>query len=276
MGATPIVELSHVTFAYPSNGAARPASFSLADVSFSVAPGEILGVIGPNSAGKTTLVRLLTGVRAPDRGTVRFEGEPLSRLTRRALARHVALVPQELPDSFPFTVEELVLMGRYPHGAGRFFETAEDDIVAREAMAAAGVLALRRAPLTALSGGERQRAVLARALAQRPALLVLDEPTAHLDLRHQAASIALLRRLNRERGTTIVMISHDLNLVAEVSDRVLVLAGGRLLADGPPERVLEAGLLEAAFGCTIVVDKSPATGRPIIQVAWSDETIERR
>jgi ABC-type cobalamin/Fe3+-siderophores transport system ATPase subunit len=180
------------------------------------------------------------------------------------------VVPQEPPRPFPFSVEQLVLMGRFPHAPGRFFESTEDAVVAREAMAATGTLPLAALPLEELSGGERQRAMLARALAQQPRLLVLDEPTSHLDLRYQAETAELLRRLNRDRGVTILLVSHDLNLAAELCDRLLLLHEGRVARLGTPGEVLEQSVLEAVFGCRLMVDKS-SSGRPTVQLAWSRE-----
>ena len=269
---TPAVEFRAVDFEYPAASEPRARPFRLAGLSFAMAPGEVLAVIGPNSAGKTTLIRLLTKVVRPGAGSVLLDGRPLDALDQRALARDVAVVPQHVPQAFPFTVEELVLMGRYPHGAGRYFETAEDLEIARDAMAATGVLPLARLPLDQLSGGERQRAVLARALAQRPRLLVLDEPTAHLDLRHQAESVALLRRAHRERGMTVLLVSHDLNLAAEVADRLLLLADGQMARLGTPEAVLEESVLETVYGCPVSVDKHPVTRRPIVHIAWREPT----
>jgi iron complex transport system ATP-binding protein len=228
----------------------------------------VFGVLGPNSAGKTTLLRLLTRVVAPARGEVRLDGRPVRRLAHAELARQVAVVPQDAPRPFPFTVEQLVLMGRYPHGPGRFFETEDDRAHARAAMAATGVLELAALPLEQLSGGERQRAMLARALAQQPRLLVLDEPTAHLDLRYQAETAALLQRVNAERGMTVLLVSHDLGLAAEVCDRLLLLGGGRVARVGTPAEVLRRDVLEAVFGCAVVVDVNPTSGRPVVQVAW--------
>jgi iron complex transport system ATP-binding protein len=223
-------------------------------VSFELAEGEILGVVGPNSAGKTTLLRLLTRVHAPARGEIRLRGTPLARIPRRALAREVAVVPQEEALAFPVSVEELALMGRFPRAAGRLFESAEDVARAREALALAGVLALRDQPVDTLAGGERQRALLARALAQEPRVLLLDEPTSHLDLRHQREIVELLRRLNRERGLSIVFVSHDLNLAAALADRLLVLAGGRVACLGRPVEVLTEAVLEAVYGCPVWVE----------------------
>jgi iron complex transport system ATP-binding protein len=212
----------------------------------------------------------LSRVLAPTEGRVALEGQPLGAWPRWRLAQRIAVVPQDLPPAMPFTVEELVLMGRYPHGPRRFFETPVDRAIAHEAMEATGVRALAGQPLGALSGGERQRAVLARALAQRPRLLVLDEPTAHLDLRYQVECVGLLRRLNRDGGLTVVLVSHDLNLAAEVSDRLLLLAEGRLVRIGVPADVLDEALLSAVYGCAVVVDKSATSGRPVVQPRYPD------
>ena len=264
----PLVEFAGVGFGYPRPERSREGGFSLTDVSFAIEPGEIFGVIGPNSAGKTTLLRLLTRVVASDHGEIRLGGRPIAPMAHAELARQVAVVPQEAPRPFPFTVEQLVLMGRYPHGPGRFFENDEDRALARAAMAATGVLDLASLPLEQLSGGERQRAMLARALAQQPRLLVLDEPTSHLDLRYQLQTAALLRRVNAERGTTVLLVSHDLDLAAEVCDRLLLLDGGRVARVGTPATVLERDLLEAVFGCPVAVDQNPTSGRPLVRVAW--------
>ena len=185
----PLVRFDGVDFSYPMAEARRSRPFVLAGLSLTVADGEILGVIGPNSAGKTTLVRL-TKVLTPTRGTIELGATPLASMTRAELARHIAVVPQDVPQGLPFTVEQLVLMGRYPHAPRRFFETREDLAIAHEAMAATGVLDLAGTRVGILSGGERQRVALARALAQQPRLLILDEPTAHLDLRHQVECVA--------------------------------------------------------------------------------------
>jgi iron complex transport system ATP-binding protein len=181
----------------------------------------------------------------------------------------VAVVPQDVPQALPFTVEQVVLMGRYPHAPRRFFETAADVAVAHAAMDLTGVGGLAQAPVQSLSGGERQRVALARALAQQPRLLVLDEPTAHLDLRYQAECAALLRSINRERGVSVLLVSHDLNLAAEVSDRLLLMSEGRVARLGPPATVLEEQLLTAVYRCPVVVDHHPVTGRPVVQVAWA-------
>jgi iron complex transport system ATP-binding protein len=264
---TPLAELRGVGFAYPAL-AGRRRPFRLAGVDVALAPGEVLGVIGPNSAGKTTLVRLLTGVLRPSAGEILLEGRPLAALSRTALACRVAVVPQQVPAALPFTVEQLVLMGRYPHAPGRFFERAEDVEVARRAMARTGTLDLAAVPASELSGGERQRVMLARALAQEPRLLVLDEPTAHLDLRHQVECVDLLRQANAEEGIGVVLVSHDLDLAAEVCHRLLLLGGGRVARLGPPREVLDPRLLSEVYECEVAVEPGAHSGRPRVQVAW--------
>ena len=268
MTAPSLLALRDVGFAYPASASGRARPFALAGLSFAVAPREIVGVIGPNSAGKTTLIRLITRVLEPAAGEIALEGRPLRRWDRAELARRIAVVPQGVPPQFPFTVEELVLMGRYPHGPGRYFESAADGVAAQAAMAATGVGELAPLQLEDLSGGERQRAVIARALAQEPRLLILDEPTAHLDLRYQAESAALLKRLNREQGVTILLVSHDLNLASEVCDRLVLMAEGRLVGIGTPAAVLEESVLAAVFGCEVAVEKNQTTRRPVVQLTW--------
>ncbi len=273
---SPLVEVAGLEFAYPPPEGRRARAFRLSSLTFSIAAGEILGLIGPNSAGKTTLIRLLTKVLEPAGGEIFLEGQSLGNLSRWELARQVAVVPQEGLPAFPYTVEQLVLMGRYPHAPRRFFERPEDLAVAREAMAATGVLDLASVALETLSGGERQRAIVARALAQDPRLLILDEPTAHLDLRYQAEVVGLLRRLNRERGMTILLVSHDLNLAAELSDRLLLLDAGKIARVGSPEEVLDEALLAEGYGCPVSVEKSLGSRRLLVQVAWPESSNERR
>ncbi|HUM17420.1 MAG TPA: ABC transporter ATP-binding protein [Candidatus Nitrosotalea sp.] len=264
---TALLECQRVEFAYAPREVGAGA-FAIRDLSFDVRAGETFGVIGPNASGKTTLVRLLSKVLEPSEGRILLEGEDLSGLSRPALARRVAVVTQDVPRGFPHTVEELVLMGRFSRSPRRFFESADDRVAARRAMEAVGVMELRGALLDRLSGGERQRAMLARALAQEPRLLVLDEPTAYLDLRYQAELAGLLRRLGREAHLTIVLVSHDLGFAAELSDRLLLMAGGTGVRIGPPEAVIDEALLEAAYGCRVIVDKHPISRRPTVHLIY--------
>lgn len=263
------VEVRAVSFRYPTGDAGR-APFAIRDLSFAVEPGEILGVIGPNASGKTTVIRLLSKVVTPGAGAILLDGESVSDLALAAVARRVAVVPQDVPQGFPFTVGELVLMGRFPHGPARFFETAGDREAAAEAMEMTGVTELRRERFERLSGGERQRVMLARALAQRPNVLVLDEPTAHLDLRHQAEAVGLLRQLNLVSGLTVILVSHDLDLAGELSHRLLLMKDGAAVRIGTPDSVLEPRVLEAVYGWPVLVDAHPASGRPIVHPVWPD------
>lgn len=229
-------------------------------ISFVVEAGEVLGVIGPNSAGKTTLLRLLSRVLVPESGKVTLFGRDLNALTKREVARTVAVVPQEFQVAFPFTVEQVVAMGRYPHARGIGFETGEDRRAAEQALEETGTRHLAGKYLDQLSGGEKQRVVIARALAQEPRVLLLDEPMAHLDFSHQMEILRLLRRLKAERGLTIILVSHDLNAAAGCSDRLLLLKGGTVLTAGRPEEVMRAEILESAYGCPIWIGTDPQTG----------------
>ncbi len=271
---SPLVGMRDVFFAYPTGNGHGGRPFAVAGLDLTIDAGEIVSVIGPNSAGKTTLIRLLTRVLRPTSGEITLDGRSLATMSAAELARQVAVVPQDLPAEFPFTVEQLVLMGRFPFGPHRYFESPEDLAVARDAMAATNVQALADSPLATLSGGERQRAVLARALAQHPRLLVLDEPTAHLDLRYQAECAALLARLNREQGVTVLLVSHDLDLAAQLSHRLVLLVDGRVVRAGTPDEVLEPATLEAAFGCPVIVERTGDDARPVVRMAWQDA--ERR
>jgi iron complex transport system ATP-binding protein len=265
---TPLVEVRDLGFAYPGRGSAGLRPFAISDLSFSVHAGEIFGIIGPNASGKTTLIRLLSRVLVPARGHILLEGRSLSALSRDEVAARIAVVPQDVPQGFPYTARELVLMGRFPHARGRLFETSADLAHAHDAMAATGVVELAGERLERLSGGERQRVMLARALAQRARLLVLDEPTSHLDLRHQADCAGLLRRLNRDAGLGVILVSHDLDLAAELCDRLLLLSSGSAARLGPAEAVLDEPTLERVYGCRVVIDKHPVTGRPTVHIVW--------
>ncbi len=236
----------------------------VADVSVTVAPGGVVGVIGPNGCGKTTLVRVLSGVLAPHAGTVRLEGRPLAEQSRRAVARRVAVVAQDAPLALGFTVLETVLMGRAPHLPSLAFPRAHDLTLARAALAQVDLADLETRPLGALSGGERQRVLLARALAQEPEVLLLDEPTTHLDLRHQVGILDVVQQLCRERGVGALAVLHDLNLAALYCDRIVLLADGRVLHAGRPDEVLTADRLAAAFQAVVQVGKDAVTGAPVV------------
>jgi iron complex transport system ATP-binding protein len=231
-------------------------------VGLTVAPGEVVGLLGRNGAGKTTLLRVAAGTLAPDAGSVLLDGAPLAHLGRRARARAVALVPQDTQVPFPFSVAEVVLMGRTPHLGWLGFESAHDLAIARAALDRMGIAALADRSILALSGGERQLAIVARALAQEPKLLLLDEPTAFLDLRHRLEVLAVVREL-AAAGAAALVVSHDLGIAARFCDRLVLLADARVQASGAPRSVLEPGALRAAFGIEADVLAGP-DGLPVV------------
>ena len=232
---------------------AYDAQEAVSGVTLEVAAGEYVSLIGPNGAGKTTLVRLVSGVLKPARGEVRIMGVPAGRLGRLEIARRAAVVPQESAFLFPFTVEEVVLMGRFPHLGAYGFEGPHDMEAAREAMEATETLGFAERPIQELSGGERQRVIIARALAQEAGILLLDEPTAFLDIKHQVEITTLVNRLRSEKDLTVIATSHDLNLAAAFSDRLVLMKEGRLFKEGPPREVIDEAVLSEAYGTPVMV-----------------------
>ena len=233
-------------------------------VSLTVAAGELVGLVGPNGAGKSTLVRLLAGVEPPHAGRVQLDGRPLGNRSRRELARAIALVPQDPHVEFPFTALEVVLMGRAPYLRGLGFASAVDVSTARAALAALGLVGFDARGLDTLSGGERQRVFLARALVQEPQVLLLDEPTTHLDLRHQSAILDVVRRRVRAQGLAAVAVLHDLNLAAVACDRLVLLAEGRIVADGAAAAVLTADRIARVFGARVYVGRHERADVPVV------------
>ncbi|MBZ5638939.1 MAG: ABC transporter ATP-binding protein [Acidobacteriia bacterium] len=237
-----------------------------------LAEGEIAAVLGPNGTGKTTLVRLASASLRPDAGTILLRGRELAVIPAAERAREVAVVPQESRPAFDFTAREVVRMGRAPHLGLLGLEGRHDNEVVDEAMRRTAVSGLSERPFLGLSGGERQRVILARALAQEPKLLLLDEPTAFLDLRHRLLLYDLLTRLNRETGLTLLIASHDLNLAGRFADRIVLLQSGAVAADGPPHEVLTPLNLRLVYGVRAEVRIDPATGRPlVVPIAPADE-----
>jgi ABC-type cobalamin/Fe3+-siderophores transport system ATPase subunit len=237
---------------------------AVADVSLALAAGSITAIIGPNGAGKSTLLRALNGGLVPTSGEILLSGRPLSAYARRVVSRHIAVVAQEADLRFPVTVAEFVLGGRYAWAStGAWgWETEQDLRIARAVMHETALVDLSGRLLSELSGGERQRAILARALATEAEVLLLDEPTANLDLAHQAAILSLVRERCDRRSAAAVVVTHDLNLAAEFSDRILMLQGGRALTVGPPATVLVPDLLCKLFSIQVLVDAHPVTGVP--------------
>jgi iron complex transport system ATP-binding protein len=238
---------------------------ALDDVTLDVASGEVVGVVGPNGSGKTTLLRAVHGLLVPLRGSVLLEGRALRDISAREIAAAVGAVPQHSRDGFGFTVQEIVMMGRYPHQHPLAGDSPADVAAVRSALERTRTWHLRARPLEALSGGERQRVLLARALAQNPRVLLLDEPTAHLDLRFQLEMMDLVADLSGG-GLTVIAALHDLNLAAMYCRRLVLLAEGRVIAAGSPEDVLRPDRLRAVYGAEVVVAVHPVTGRPSITV----------
>jgi iron complex transport system ATP-binding protein len=246
-----MITLDHITAAYRTE-------IVLHDLSLHVARGEMVALVGPNGAGKSSLLRVVTGLLPVREGSVRVAGADVTRLCPRARARLLSVVPQEIARDIPYTAHDFVLLGRTA-SLPRFGGPAPEDFAAvQEAMALTETWSLRERPLPEMSGGERQRLALAMALAARPEIILLDEPTSHLDLRHRAEMMRLLTRLNRGRTTTILMAVHDLTLASQHFARLVLLADGRKLADGAPAEVLRPDVLEAAYACPVSV--IPLTG----------------
>ena len=237
----------------------------LDQVSLSAKQGEFIGLIGPNGAGKTTFLRSISGLLRAQEGSVFLEGEDLGRMSARAVARIQAQVPQIAAYTFGFTSMEVVLMGRYPH-MGRFqVEGAADRRIARESMDLTETEDFADRPVTTLSGGERQRVFVARALAQQPRILLLDEPTSNLDIQHQLKVLDIVQDLVA-KGMTAIAAIHDLSLAARYCHRLVLMIDGRVLAQGTPTEVLTPTNIEAAFGVRAVVFQDPFTGTPTISL----------
>lgn len=236
------------------------------DLTFTVAQAEFFIVIGPNGSGKTTLIKSLAGLQPVTGGEIRLNDRLLRRHNQKELARKVAYVAQTIAEDSPFTVREMVLMGRAPYLGVLGIEGQTDHTIARQSIDFTGLNHLENRRMGRLSGGERQRAHIARAICQQPELILLDEPTAALDLAHQIRMMDLLARLKRDRNTTVVMVSHDINLAAMYADRILLLVGGRMGACGPPEAVIDEKTLTRAYGCPVRVDSSPAGPWPRVSL----------
>ncbi|MSQ48445.1 MAG: heme ABC transporter ATP-binding protein [Deltaproteobacteria bacterium] len=262
-----VLNCEQVSFAY---GAVEV----LSAISCEVAAGKILGLLGPNGSGKSTLMRLMSGVRVPRVGRVIYDGRDLRTHSRDELARAIAVVPQETAIELPFSVLEVVLMGRSPY-LGKFgFESAHDLAVAQQAMEHTGVAGLATREVHALSGGERQRVILARALAQEPRVLLLDEPTAFLDIKHQVAVYDLMKQLSREQGLAVVAILHDLNLAALYCDRLMLLKAGHTFCQGTPEQVLTYANIKSVYETEVYIDLNDLTGK--VQILPLDADTRRR
>ncbi|MBT8508470.1 hypothetical protein AZH53_08635 [Methanomicrobiaceae archaeon CYW5] len=232
------------------------------DISLDAAEGEFIGIIGPNGSGKTTLIKAMSRVLAARSGSIMIEGQLLEEFGSKELARTLGVVPQETAVNFSYTVRDIVMMGRFPHQTRFSREGPEDYRVMEEAMALTGIAHLADRPVTEISGGERQRVIIARALAQQPRFLLLDEATAHLDINHQVEILSIIRGLGG--GVTKIGVFHDLNLASAYCDRIILMAGGEVRAVGTPAAVLTRENLRNHYGIDALIQTHPVTGRPMV------------
>lgn len=252
------LSVESVAFRYPD--------FTLEPTSFGGRTGELVAIIGPNGSGKSTLLEIVSGHLKPLAGRVLLDEEDLHRLRPRERARRVGLARQDTPLLFSFTVREYVRQGRHPHLDGGLFESPEDERWVEWAMEKTNLWLFAARRMTEISGGEFQRAVLARTLAQRPRLVLLDEPTANLDIGYQIEMLRLLRELSRTERFVTIIVTHELNLASELADRLILLDAGRCPRQGSPAEVLEAEFISRVFRTRVAVDSNPSSGRP--RVTW--------
>ncbi|MCG2711150.1 MAG: ABC transporter ATP-binding protein [Candidatus Omnitrophica bacterium] len=248
----------------------------LKGVSFKLDYGEFAGVIGPNGSGKTTLLRAMTKVIKPYSGTVSFNGRLISQMSFKEAARNIAVVGQDGNPHFDISVEEFVGLGRIPHQSKfGFLETKEDEKIILQSMEMAGVLEFKNRLLKNLSGGERQLAVIAKALAQQPKLLLLDEPTVYLDISHQVYILDLIRRLNTEKKVAVLIVLHELNLASEYCQRLILLNNGLVEKIGTPREVLDYRVIEQVYKTTVVVQENPISRKPYVFIVPEKEKHKR-
>ena len=255
----PVLSLDRVRFGYGSRRV-------LHDISLQVHQGEILGILGPNGSGKSTLLKVMDGIVLPDAGEVKVNGAPLRHLDRGAVAKQIAVVSQEDHFRFPFSVKQVVMMGRFPHLKALQFEGERAMAVVHEALEVTYCLELSDRSIHELSGGERQRVLIARALAQEPAVILLDEPTSFLDLRFKRGIFRLIEHLSRAMGLSVVVVSHDIDLISQYCSRVLLLKDGAIFSIGGPQQVISASNVEAVYECPVHVDQHPVTGKPRVTI----------
>jgi iron complex transport system ATP-binding protein len=250
-----IISAENINFSY----AAKPV---MEDVSFTIDEAQIVAIIGPNGSGKTTLLKIINGTLFPDAGQMLIDGKNTLRWSRQEIARKVAIVPQETAIIFPFYAEEIVLMGRFPHLSNYRFEDKKDYRIVHEAMEKTDTLAFVTRRFDELSAGERQRVLIARALAQEPKVLLLDESTVFLDLKHQLQFLTLLRQLNTAQQLTVIFVTHDINLAAQNTDRIILLYSGQIYAIGKPAEVITAANIKEVYDVGVLIDKNPQSGLP--------------
>jgi iron complex transport system ATP-binding protein len=255
----PILTLTRAGFRYG-------ASWAVRGMDLDVFPGEMLGILGPNGSGKTTLLKLLDGMLHPHEGEVLVRGKSMVTLKRGEVAKVVAMVAQENFFRFDFSVLEVVLMGRFPHLGRLQFERNKDLEIATNALRATHGLELSDRSIHELSGGEKQRVLLARALAQEPGAVLLDEPTSFLDLKYKKEIFDLIAGLTSEKGLAVVVVSHDIDLVSHYCNRIMMLRHGSVHLTGTPDQVIDAENIRTVYECDVLVDKNPLTGKPRVSL----------
>lgn len=238
----------------------------LEDVSFSLRTGEVLGIIGPNGSGKSTLLRIVSRVLMPQKGRILFEETDITRIPLRDFCRRVAFVSPDMTTYFPFTVWDIVLMGRIPHLKKMQQETKNDRLIVEESLRETDTYHIKDKRVDHISAGERQRVLIAKALCQEPRLLLLDEPTSHLDIGYQIQILTLLKELNVQKKLTIAMVIHDLNLASEYCHELLLLSGGRVYQQGTPQEVLTYQNIEAVYKTIVLVHNNPISKKPYVMV----------
>jgi len=255
----PILTLKNVGYRYGQIQAIK-------GIDLQVYGGEILGILGPNGSGKSTLLKVMDGILVPQEGEIFIEDSPFASFGRSHLAREVAMVAQESHFRFSFSTLEVVLMGRFPHLKRLQFEGKRDMEVAMGALKATHTLEFAERSIHELSGGEKQRVLIARALAQEPRVVLLDEPTSFLDLKFKREIFQLISTLSLNKGLSVVVVSHDIDLTSQYCSRVIMLRNGSIYEMGEPEEVITAANIEAVYDCPVLVDKNPATGRPRVSL----------
>ena len=245
------------------------------DISFDIKKGDFLGIIGPNGSGKSTLLKLMSRALRPCSGNITLEGKDIEGMDLKEFCRKVAFVPQDTLINFSFSVEEIVLMGRIPHLKRMQFEGKADFSIAERALGLTDTLYIKEKAIDELSAGERQRVIIAKALAQEPMLLFLDEPTSHLDIGHQVQILNLLKKLNKEQDLTVVMVMHDLNLASEYCDRIILLDQGSVFKNDTPEQVLTYQNIEAVYKTIVVVNKNPVSKKPYVILVSGDDKCQQ-
>jgi len=257
-----VIEARDVKFKYDD-------IWTLNDVAFQTHEGEFLGIIGPNGSGKTTLIKIIDGLLIPDGGAVFLRGKDIRHVSRNDIAKIIAMVPQDAPMVFPFTVKEVVMMGRAPHLGRLEFEGKTDFEIVHKAMEITDILPFASRSINELSGGERQRVLIARALAQQPQIILLDESTAFLDIKHQIAFFDIIKGLNRDEGMTVVAVTHDMNLASLYCDRIMLLNNGSIHVIGSPGEVITESNIKEVYDTDVLIDPNPVTGSPRVTLLTS-------